>query len=113
MIKRANEMSVTHKQMRDGLGVCEIVEFLPKEEMDHCRLFGTITIPPGCSIGEHPHIDECEYYWIMEGEGILSEKEEESVVTKGDLVITKDGATHAIRNEKERPLKLLALIILE
>ncbi|MGI6433017.1 MAG: cupin domain-containing protein [Sphaerochaetaceae bacterium] len=113
MIITQQQMSQSTKQMRGGDGVCHMLEFLSKEEMNHARLFGTITIPPNASIGEHPHIDETEYYWIIEGEGVLTESSGVHVVKKGDLVVTSSGESHAIRNEKNTPLVLLALIILD
>ncbi|HHU88479.1 MAG: cupin domain-containing protein [Sphaerochaetaceae bacterium] len=113
MIKRAREMLYRERQMRGGDGLCQTVDFLTKEEMQHCRLFGTITLEQGCSIGEHPHEGETEYYWIISGEGVVTESDGEKVVQKGDLVITGNGESHAIRNEKEEPLLFLALIILD
>ncbi len=113
MIKRSSEMLYRERQMRGGDGLCKTVDFLTKEEMRHCRLFGTITLEQGCSIGEHSHEGETEYYWIISGEGIVTERDGEKVVQAGDLVITGDGESHAIRNEKEEALVFLALIILD
>jgi len=72
-----------------------------------------LTIEKGCSIGTHDHVNETEYYWITEGKGIVTEADGEKVVHKGDLVITGGGASHAIRNDEDETLKLMALIILE
>lgn len=58
-------------------------------------------------------MDETEYYWITSGEGIVTEADGEKKVTKGDMVITGGGASHAIRNEQEEDLKFLAVIILD
>jgi len=113
MIKHASEMLARERQIRGGAGVCQTLDFLQPEEMKHCRLFGTITLKQGTSIGEHDHVNETEYYWIISGEGIVSEADGEKVVTPGDLVITGNGASHAIRNEKVEPLVFLALIILD
>ncbi len=113
MIKRASEMLYRERQMRGGDGLCQTVDFLSKEEMQHCRLFGTITLKQGTSIGEHTHEGETEYYWIISGEGIVSESDGEKIVKAGDLVITGNGESHAIRNAKMEPLVFLALIILD
>jgi mannose-6-phosphate isomerase-like protein (cupin superfamily) len=43
----------------------------------------------------------------------VTEADGEKIVKKGDLVITGNGASHAIRNEKSEPLVFLALIILD
>jgi len=113
MIKKASEMRYSEAQMRGGNGLCKKLDFLPVGEMSHCRLFSTITIEQGNSIGEHDHVDETEYYWIISGEGVVTEADGDKVVKAGDLVITGGGASHAIRNENSEPLVFLALIILE
>jgi len=81
--------------------------------VSHSRLFAELVIEKGCSIGKHDHVNETEYYWITEGKGIVTEADGEKVVQKGDLVITGGGASHAIRNDEDETLKLMALIILE
>jgi len=113
MIKHAKEMLYRERQMRGGDGLCQTLDFLNPEEMKHCRLFSTITMQQGTSIGEHDHVNETEYYWIISGEGVVTETDGEKVVASGDLVITGGGASHAIRNEKSEPLVFLALIILD
>lgn len=113
MIKHQNEMLYRERQMRNGNGLCKTVDFLLPEEMSHCRLFGTITIDKGCSIGPHDHVNETEYYWIISGEGIVTEDDGDTIVKPHDLVITGGGASHAIRNEKDEPLVFLALIIVD
>jgi mannose-6-phosphate isomerase-like protein (cupin superfamily) len=74
---------------------------------------GCITIEKGSSIGEHDHVNETEYYWIVSGEGVVTEADGDKVVGPGDLVITGGGASHAIRNEKDEPLVFMAIIILD
>jgi quercetin dioxygenase-like cupin family protein len=76
-------------------------------------MFGKLTLVPGASIGKHQHIGETEYYWILQGEGIVTEADGEKHVKAGDLVITGGGATHAIRNEGTQDLVFMALIILD
>jgi len=113
MIKHASEMLYQERQMRGGNGLAQTLDFLKPEEMKHCRLFSTITLRQGTSIGEHNHENETEYYWIISGEGVVTEADGEKVVKAGDLVITGDGASHAIRNDASEPLVFLALIILD
>ena len=111
MIKQHSEMVSRERQMRGGEGLCRTLEIMLPEQMHHCRLFSTVTINQGCSIGEHTHLGETEYYWIISGEGIVIESDGEKVVRPGDLVITGNGDSHAIRNEKCEPLVFLALIL--
>ena len=113
MIKHPSEMLDRKRQVREGNGLCQSLDLLMEEEMKHCRVFTKFTMQKGVSIGEHTHDNETEYYWILSGEGIVTEIDGEKVVKSGDLVITGNGASHAIRNEKDEPLVFLALIILD
>lgn len=100
-------------QMRGGEGEAFFTYLMNANEVPHTRLFSTITLESGSSIGEHSHTDEIEYYWILQGEGIVTEADGEKTVKKGDLVVTGGGASHAIRNDGAQALIFLALIIFE
>ena len=114
MIRKYIEMPTTVKEhLRGGAGSTIFKALAEDESVQHCRLFSEITLEKGSSIGEHDHVHETEYYWITEGEGIVTEADGEKIVTKGDLVVTGGGASHAIRNEQEAPLKFAAIIILD
>ncbi|MDT4761337.1 cupin domain-containing protein [Sphaerochaeta sp. PS] len=114
MIRKFNEMPITTKEhLRGGTGSTQFRALAEEGSVQHCRLFSEITLEKGCSIGVHDHVNETEYYWITEGKGIVTEADGEKLVTKGDLVVTGGGASHAIRNEEKEPLKLMALIILD
>lgn len=114
MIKKLSQMSTkVNEHMRGGAGSVQILELMSKDELKHCRMFSKLTLKPGCSIGQHEHVNETEYYWILEGEGVVTEADGEKTVKAGDLVITGGGASHAIRNEKDEDLVFLALIILD
>ena len=114
MIIRTEEMKRTVRpHMRGGAGEVVVTNLMDAQQMAHTRLFSTLTLETGCSIGEHDHVNETEYYWILAGEGIVTEKDGDHRVRVGDLVVTGGGARHAIRNEREETLILLALIILD
>jgi len=115
MIKRFDDMPDSIREhMRGGAGSVQVKDLLGKDDMvAHCRLFSMLTIEQGCAIGEHDHCNETEYYWILSGEGIVTEADGDKIVRKGDLVITGGGASHAIRNEKPEPLVFMALIVLD
>ncbi|MGH0054328.1 MAG: cupin domain-containing protein, partial [Sphaerochaetaceae bacterium] len=101
MIKKTTNMQETIKEkMRGGSGQVVLKALADEGTVAHCRLFSEIRLEKGCSIGEHNHVDETEYYWITGGKGIVTESDGEKVVETGDLVITGGGASHAIRNEE-------------
>ncbi|NCB01574.1 MAG: cupin domain-containing protein [Spirochaetia bacterium] len=111
MIKSYNEKNVEIKNMRGGKGECKIVNHINPEELPHGRLFSTITIDSGNSIGSHEHHNEVEYYLILSGQGVVTESSGEHIVKEGDVVITGWGEGHAIRNDEAEPLVFLALIL--
>jgi mannose-6-phosphate isomerase-like protein (cupin superfamily) len=114
MIKKKSEMKTSvREKMRGGQGSVLATALMDEGTVEHCRLFSEMKLEKGCSIGLHDHVNETEYYWITNGTGIVSEADGEKVVSKGDMVITGGGASHAIRNEGDEPLTFVALIILD
>lgn len=113
MIVRASDMHSEKKNMRNGAGLCQVLDILPSKSVPHGRLYSKITIERGCSIGIHDHVKETEYYYLLSGQGIVTEDDGEKVVSAGDLVVTGGGASHAIRNEHDEPLVFIALILFD
>lgn len=115
MIKKSTAMkNIVLRNMRGGDG--EVLQQLILDDTDmarHSRLFATLTLKEGCSIGEHRHDNETEYYYILSGKGIVKEADGEKTVSAGDVVITADGESHSIRNTGKEDLVLLAIIILD
>jgi len=112
MVIRRNQMKVDRKEkMRGGDGVVTMVHMADPATMKNHRLVAEATIPPGASIGEHDHVNEIEYYIILEGEGIVVDDGKDVKVGPGDVVATGDGASHSIRNEGSVPLKMHAVIV--
>ncbi len=114
MIKKREAMQTKENvAMRGGKGSVQVLELMGKDDIPHCRMLSKLTIKSGCSIGTHEHVHETEYYWILQGEGVVTESDGEKLVKAGDIVITGGGAQHAIRNDGKEELVLLALIILD
>ncbi|MFA6844949.1 MAG: cupin domain-containing protein [Sphaerochaetaceae bacterium] len=114
MIRKREEMPINIlEHMRGGDKEVEQLEIMPKGTVRHCRMFSKMTLAFGSSIGRHQHVGETEYYWILSGVGIVTENDGEHTVVPGDVVITGNGAEHAIRNEEKEDLVFLALIILD
>ena len=77
----------------------------------NARLFAEITLNPGCSIGNHRHDSETEYYFILSGTGLVNDNGKEVQIKQGDSIITGDGASHNIKNTGSVPLVFHAIII--
>ena len=80
-------------QMRGGNGTVQINNLMPKEGLPaHCRLFATITLQPGCSIGSHVHEDECEIFSFTQGAGRFLDNGNWTPVQAGDVTTTGSSA---------------------
>ena len=116
MIKRAEDMVREIKDsMRGGQGQVALTHlFKPGEFQGKARLCARITLEPGCSIGFHEHVHEEEIYYIISGQAVLTDSAvgSDQTLRAGDASITLDGQRHAIRNDSQETLELLALILL-
>jgi mannose-6-phosphate isomerase-like protein (cupin superfamily) len=114
MILRNSEMKRDVKEsMRGGTGNTELLTIFPGDKLPGGRLFSEIKLVEGASIGSHTHSGETEYYYILEGEGIVLEDSGEKQVAPGDLVVTGNGESHSIRNIGSSPLRFIAIILFD
>ncbi|HHY36913.1 MAG TPA: cupin domain-containing protein [Firmicutes bacterium] len=101
------------ERVRDGKGEVEMIHAFTKEELNgKARLCALTRIPPGASIGYHPHEGEAEIYYILHGQGRVNDNGNIQVVGPGDAVLTGGGASHSIENIGEEPLEFFAVILL-
>lgn len=114
MVKRASEMEKEIRDgMRDGDGQVEILHLFKGEEITgKARLLAKLRLQKNCSIGLHPHNEEEEVYYILSGNGVVTDDGKEYAVAPGDAVLTGGGASHSIRNNEDKPLEFVAVILL-
>ena len=112
MIRKNSEFKrETREKMRGGNGEIHISHLLaPDELLGHGRMYAELEFAPGCSIGEHPHENEAEIFYVLNGEITVTDNGEQRVLREGDVMVTSDGA-HSAANLTDKPAKLLALII--
>ena len=112
MIIRRNEMKTEVKEkMRGGEGAAHFYHLVDCEKEKNVRMMAEITLQPGNSIGRHTHESEAEYYFILSGSGVVNDNGTDTPVKAGDAVITKDGASHSIKNNGSVPLVFHAVIV--
>ena len=113
MIRKANGLkSEIRSQMRNGKGSITIQHFFSKDEIKaKCRLCGRLILPPGASIGMHKHEMEDEVFIIERGKGILEDGHSQTKVESGDVILTGNGKEHALVNDGNEPLELIAVIM--
>lgn len=69
-----------------------------------------IELDPGSTIGYHKHSDNEEVYFILSGQGLYTEEDEELSVETGDVLLCRQGKSHGIRNTGTGPLVIGAAI---
>lgn len=100
------------ERMREGNGPVEILHVFRKEELKgKARLFARLRLPRGSSIGYHEHDGEEEVFFILSGTGLVTDQGVTTRVGPGDAVLTGGGAGHAIENQGDEPLELMAVIL--
>ena len=115
MIRKAADCKTAYNEkMRGGNGIVEITNFATPEELNQKgRLFGKITLKPGCGIGYHVHEGETEMFYFASGSGRVCDDGEWYDVAAGDSMTTPGGHGHAVENNGETDLVLVAAIILD
>ncbi len=114
MLFKKQDQKVSYKEnMRGGHGTIMFNELLPMGLLNEKgRLFSTITIEPGCSIGFHIHENECEAYYVLEGSLLYNENnEKEYIINEGDCVYNRNESGHGVKNESDKKAVILALIL--
>ena len=115
MLKRMSELKeVVSENLRGGNGSIIITHFADKNEMlDKSRLYAKMTIKPGCSIGYHVHENETEIYHIISGTAVYDDNGEQVELSPGDVTVTPANHGHAIANNGDTDLIVIALIVLQ
>jgi len=110
-IHRGQMKTEVKEKLRGGAGSTGIAHCLDCEKVKHVTLFAEMTLQPGCSIGDHRHDNETEYYIIISGSGKVNDNGAEVTVNPGDVVVTVSGEHHGIENTGSVSLLFYAIIV--
>jgi mannose-6-phosphate isomerase-like protein (cupin superfamily) len=66
-----------------------------------------VTVPPGCSIGDHDHGDNEERYVILSGSGTMTMDGAGLAVSAGDVLVNRRFGRHGLCNTSAEELRLL------
>ena len=83
----------------------------PAEMLERASMFNIITLPSGSRIKEHPHIEDAEIYYILEGEAEVTDNDKTAVMRAGDVMFTGNGDRHSIANHSGKDVRFLACIL--
>ena len=113
MITRKDEMKLeVREHMRGGNGAAQLTG-LSKELPGKMRLFSTIRLTPGSSIGYHVHEGETEMFYFLQGKGRVQDDEQFFDVAPGDSMATFSGHGHGVENTGDEDLLFVAAIVLD
>lgn len=113
MVKK--ERVVTVENLRGGVGSVEIHHFMDASElMGHATMYARVIIKPHSSIGWHQHVGDTEPYAIIKGEGVFTDNDgSKTTVHAGDVCLIEVGQFHAIENNTDEDLEMIALVLKE
>ena len=113
MVKKYADIRHEHaNNARGGEGVTVFNHILEKDEMrTNCRMFTTISLDPGCSIGYHQHEREEDIYYILTGTATYVDNGVEHTLYPGDVTYTGHLDSHSIANNTDEPLEFVSVIL--
>lgn len=112
MIIRKDEGMKEYRNIRNGVG--EILmenKFGLDETANRCKMVAVLNLEPGQCTGYHAHIDDCELFFMLEGELVCVEDGEEFPLRIGDCTMTCGGEKHQIINRSDKLAKVLSVVI--
>ncbi len=66
-----------------------------------------LVVPPGASVGSHQHRGVAEFYYVMNGEGTITVRNETATIRSGDAVPIRLNEAHGVSNSGSQPLELM------
>ena len=113
MITRKNDMPLEiREKMRGGNGAARLTA-LSAQLPGKMRLFSTIRLTPGSSIGYHVHEGETEMFYFLSGKGRVQDDDQLVEVSAGDSMATFSGHGHGVENTGDEDLLFVAAIVLD
>jgi mannose-6-phosphate isomerase-like protein (cupin superfamily) len=111
MIRNTQEKAVI-ENAHGGVGSIEIHKKITKEDkVEGLSLFAKVVVSPHSTIGYHQHTDDAEAYYVLKGEGIFLDHNEERVPVKaGDICLIKKGQSHGLENLTDHVLEMIAVV---
>ena len=111
MITRKNEHPIeVREHMRGGEGNVLMSTLMPTLPAK-MRVFSTITLAPGTSIGYHVHENETELFYFVTGSGRVQDDDAFYDVEAGDAMSTSGGHGHGVLNTGKTDLVMVAAIV--
>ena len=113
MVKRKESYTAERvERMRDGDGAVIIERLLTPEELyEKGRLYATLTLEPGSSIGYHIHEGEMESFYVVCGKAEYIDGDKTVTLMPGDTTLTRSGEGHSVKSIGDTALVVVAQIL--
>ena len=103
---------ITKSNVRGGSGSPGFCYLFTEAQLGgRAEMMAEITLQPGESVGVHPHTENAEVYYLLEGSAMVSEDGTEHELQPGDAEFCADGHTHSIRNHTDAPIRFFAVVL--
>jgi len=99
----------------DGIGpwkMKSVIEDVEMKDQVFIKFIHDDIIPPGSSFGYHQHksdLPEEEWYYCLEGEGIMTLDGEDHDMKPGDISVCYANGFHGIRNTGNKNMRILVI----
>lgn len=113
MVTRANDRKQdVVSDLRGGKGdVARQHLVLPEDSCGKFKMCCVLTLEPGVSIGEHAHVEDAEFCYMLEGELTITDNGKECKMHPGDAWYCGGGAFHSSRNDSDKPVVFMAIVV--
>ena len=103
LIRNYLEAEAVKKTIHDGEGLVLSRKLFGAEDFaSGLRYVAMTELPPGTSFGEHTHQDAREEIYVIQyGSGVMRIDGQEAPVKAGDVILTRVGSSHALRNDSD------------
>ena len=79
------------------------------EDSDAFHFVHITTLPEGTSVGEHFHIDNEEFYYVIRGKGEMLVDGDKYVMEPGFIGLIKNGKAHSMKNIGKEDLQIMVV----
>ena len=113
MVRTQSEQIPENRCIRGGNGETNMLKLLngTDEMYGKGRMFNRMTLLPGRSIGVHEHNGDNEIFYFLSGEGEYNDNGSWVTVHPGDVTVCSSGESHGLKNNGDKPLEFIGLIL--
>ena len=110
--RKGEHRKESREGVRGGSGMVLVDHLLEPEQINNKgRLFSSVRLEPGSSLGYHVHHEEIEFFYILKGAARVNDNGSEYVLYPGDTMFTGNGEGHSIEVSGNEVLEYIAVII--